>query len=195
VQLRGKGLDRLVYAELAKEVVAAVRPSGVTIIVNDDPEVARLSEADGVHLGRGDASPEEARRILGADAIVGVTINGDEDMERLERIIRKGGIRIDYAGVGPYRATRTKQDHAAVLGHAGIARLVERAQKMELPMIAIGGIMLEDCSDLLRSGASGVAVASSINEASDPRRAVRRFLAALGDCGRSEWVNGGGPVE
>ncbi|MBI2213839.1 MAG: thiamine phosphate synthase [Acidobacteria bacterium] len=181
VQLRAKGLEVADYAELAREVVAATRPFGAVVIVNDQPEVAALAGAHGVHLGKEDASPAEARRIVGAGRIIGVTVNGDDDLERIERITTGcDTTRVDYAGVGPFRATTTKPRHAPPIGLAGIARLIERARPLNLPMVAIGGITPRDCHGLIAAGTRGVAVASAINEAANPQAAVRSFLHALG---------------
>ncbi len=180
IQIRAKGLDRDAYARLASPIVNEARAFDAIVIVNDDPEVARISGADGVHVGSKDVSPGDARQMLGPAAIVGATVNSAADLERLAEMISGGGAPlVDYLGIGPFRETSTKIGHASLLGLEGIVTLAAGAARLGIPAIAIGGVTPQDCRELIASGARGVAVASAINLASDSNAAVRRFLAAL----------------
>ena len=171
IQLRAKGLGEDEWARLAREVGTLCRAAGATFIVNDSPRVAAVAGADGVHLGAADASPEEARALLGERALVGVTLNFPAHLDRLR------GVRVDYVGVGPLRATSSKPGHAAPHAEASLRSLIAAAG---LPAYVIGGVVAEDAPRLLSLGAHGVAVSAAIATAADPEAAVRRFTAALG---------------
>lgn len=171
VQLRAKGLGEDEWARLAREVGALCRAAGATFIVNDSPRVAAVAGADGVHLGATDASPEEARALLGGRALVGVTLNFPAHLDRLR------GARVDYVGVGPLRATSSKPGHAAPHAEASLRSLIAAAG---LPAYVIGGVVAEDAPRLLSLGAHGVAVSAAIASAADPEAAARRLVAAVG---------------
>ncbi|MHB0969954.1 MAG: thiamine phosphate synthase [Thermoanaerobaculia bacterium] len=180
IQVRAKALDRDAYARLVSAIVSEARSFGATVIVNDDPEVARISCADGVHVGRNDPPPQDARRVLGPGAIVGATVNTKDDLERLEEMIAGAGAPlVDYLGVGPFRETNTKRGYASALGLEGMAELATGAARLGIPVVAIGGITPQDSRDLIAKGVRGVAVASAINLAADRIAVVRRFLDTL----------------
>ncbi len=171
IQLRAKGLGEDEWARLAREVGALCRAAGATFIVNDSPRVAAVAGADGVHLGAADASPEEARALLGERALVGVTLNFPAHLDRLR------GARVDYVGVGPLRATSSKPGHAAPHSEDSLRSLIAAAG---LPAYVIGGVVAEDAPRLLGLGAHGVAVSAAIASAADPEAAARRLVAAVG---------------
>lgn len=171
VQLRAKGLAEAEWTRLAREVGALCRQAGATFIVNDSPRVAAAAAADGVHLGASDASPEEARALLGDRALIGVTLNFPAHLDRLR------GARVDYVGVGPLRATSSKPGHAAPHDDESLRSLIAAAGR---PAYVIGGVVAEDVPRLLGLGVHGVAVSAAIAAAPDPEAAVRRFTAALG---------------
>lgn len=171
IQLRAKGLGEDEWARLAREVGALCRAAGATFIVNDSPRVAAVAGADGVHLGAADASPEEARALLGERALVGVTLNFPAHLDRLR------GARVDYVGVGPLRATSSKPGHAAPHSEESLRSLIAAAG---LPAYVIGGVVAEDAPRLLGLGAHGVAVSAAIASAADPEAAARRLVAAVG---------------
>lgn len=171
IQLRAKGLAEEEWTILAREVGALCRAAGATFIVNDSPRVAAAAVADGVHLGAADASPEEARALLGERALVGVTLNFPAHLDRLR------GARVDYVGVGPLRATSSKPGHAAPHAEASLRSLIAAAG---LPAYVIGGVVAEDAPRLLGLGAHGVAVSAAIASAADPEAAARRLVAAVG---------------
>ena len=171
IQLRAKGLGEDEWARLAREVGALCRAAGATFIVNDSPRVAAVASADGVHLGAADASPDEARALLGEDALVGVTLNFPAHLDRLR------GARVDYVGVGPLRATSSKPGHAAPHDDESLRSLIAASG---LPAFVIGGVVAEDAPRLLRLGAHGMAVSAAIASAADPEAAARRLVAAVG---------------
>ncbi|MFM8549293.1 MAG: thiamine phosphate synthase, partial [Verrucomicrobiota bacterium] len=108
IQLRAKRLPAEAWVAEALAIAELCRDFGAVFVVNDSPEVALRAEADGVHLGGDDASPAAARALLGESAIVGVTLNEPA------QVARYAGVRVDYAGVGPFRHTLSKQKLAAV---------------------------------------------------------------------------------
>ncbi len=147
----------------------------VPLIVNDDPQLARRVAADGVHVGRGDPSPQIARAMLGPSALVGVTVYGRPGEERAAE-----GAGADYLGVGPFFRSETKPEEPEMPLHL-LDAVVHRTQ---LPVFAIGGITAENAGQLARHGVAGVAVVSAIMDAADPRRAAEDLRAAF-DRGRS----------
>src|SRR5262249_35337637 len=137
--------------------------------VNDRPDVARLVEADGVHLGQDDLPVKEARRLVGPDALVGVSTH---DLAQLRQAILDGA---DYVGVGPVFASGTK-DFA---GLAGLEYVRAAAAETSLPAFAIGGIGPGNVEMVVASGARRVAVSGSVARSDDPRAAAAALRRAL----------------
>ncbi|MGL4805757.1 MAG: thiamine phosphate synthase [Bacteroidales bacterium] len=131
---------------------------GTTFIINDDPELANEVCADGVHLGKNDMPVAEARRLMGNNTIIGGTANTFEDIERL---VSEG---VNYIGLGPYRFTKTKDKLSPVLGIEGYRTILAKCKEagINTPIIAIGGITLEDIPELMKAGAHGVAMSSGL---------------------------------
>ena len=164
VQLRAKGLDDRGLLELAATLVALCGPAGVALIVNDRLDVALAADASGVHLGQDDLVPE-ARRLLGSDRILGVSVADADDA----RTAAAAGA--DYLGVTVF-STRTKSD-ARPVGLDGLARV---AAATALPVVAIGGITADRVRAVLEAGASGIAVVSAVGAAPDPVAATRALV-------------------
>lgn len=165
---------------LAQAVALAGIVAGRTRFVLDDRVDVVLAardagaRVDGVHLGQSDLPPGTARRLLGADAIVGWTANTPEHLAAAAAL--PAGT-LDYLGVGVIRPTSTKPDHPPALRIDGFARL---AAATALPCIAIGGIGVDDVAALRAAGAAGVAVVSAICAADDPFAATRALREAAG---------------
>jgi thiamine-phosphate pyrophosphorylase len=149
-----------------------LKPLGIALIVNDRIDVALAVGADGVHLGQDDARPLEARRQLGDDFIIGLSVGNPSEFEHS----REDLAAVDYLGVGPIRATGTKADAGAAIGVEGFAKV--RALT-ELPIVAIGGLAPGDAAPLIRAGAQGIAVVSAICGASDPKAAAYGLLSEI----------------
>jgi thiamine-phosphate pyrophosphorylase len=170
VQLREKRTERKDILSLAEELREICVRRGALFTVNDDIELARLSGADGVHLGQEDEPPARAREILGPDALVGRSAG---TVEEARRALREGA---DYLGVGTVFATPTKPD-ARVAGLAlvqGVAR-----SGIPLPWFAIGGITRETAPEVAAAGAPGFAVVRAILDAEDPEAAARELRSFL----------------
>lgn len=155
-QLRSKQSDlgaRSAWAAESRRVL-----DRAVLILNDDPELARSVGADGVHVGAGDPPPMAARTMLGDGAVVGATGSGG-------RWKTLDCSQVDYLGVGPLRATRTKPDAPPPLGLTGLAEAITNAAR---PVVAIGGIDLADMAALRSMGALAVAVQNAVWDAADP---------------------------
>jgi len=159
VQLRAKELPFKAYFQLALKAKEICDSYGATLIINDNVEVAVLVDAEGVHLGKSDRSPREAREILGADKIIGATANTYEDCMVL--IDQK----VDYIGLGPFRFTNTKQHLSPLLGLEGYRKILQKMKEngCNTPVYAIGGIEKEDMEALFKTTINGVAVSGILS--------------------------------
>lgn len=164
IQLRHKGGPTRQLLAMARSVRIKCMDHGVPFIVNDSVEVAEAVEADGVHVGQDDLPAFAARRILGADRIIGVSARTVE----LAREAEDDGA--DYLGVGPVYATQTKHDAGQPIG---LACLMEIAHSVSIPVVAIGGIKNHNVSDVMRYGVAGAAVISAIAGATNVEEAAR----------------------
>ena len=153
VQLREKALGTRAFVALAREVLAALAGSGALVLVNDRVDVALAAGAHGVHVGQGDMHPGDARRLLGPDAIIGLSV------ETLAQAGAAEALDVDYYGVSPVFATPTKTDTGPAWGLEGLARLRAATAR---PLVAIGGIGPANAAGVLRAGADGLAVVSAI---------------------------------
>jgi len=173
VQLRVKNRNEKEIYNIADSFVALCEKYKAFSIINDYPQLAKRVGADGVHLGKGDMSPAEARTLLGKDFIIGGTANTFEDVEGLY----EAGV--DYIGLGPLRFTETKKNLSPVLGLEGYAEILQscQANSIRIPIIAIGGVTVEDLEALYDIGLHGVAVSGAIKRAGNPVQALKGFLS------------------
>lgn len=170
VQLREKQCGTREFVALARALKAVTAPCGVPLIVNDRVDVALAAGADGVHVGQSDMDCRDVRRLLGPDAIVGLSV---ETMEQAEQTAASD---VDYLGISPIFATPTKTDTAAEWGLDGLAAL-RRASRQVL--VAIGGIHASNAAKVIAAGADGIAVVSAICAAPDPEAAARDLRRAI----------------
>jgi thiamine-phosphate pyrophosphorylase len=169
VQLREKGLsDRALY-ERARQLRRWTRQAGVLFIVNDRPDIARLVEADGVHLGQDDLPVREARRILGPDALIGVSTH---NLEQVRQAVLEGA---SYLGVGPTFPSSTKN----FADLAGLEFVRQATAETTLPAFVLGGVNLDTIGVVVAAGARRVAVSAAVARAEDPRAVAASLLAAL----------------
>jgi thiamine-phosphate pyrophosphorylase len=168
VQLREKSLERKELVAEARVLKEICQARGVPLIVNDDVDVAREAGADGVHVGQSDAAVGAARDRLGADAIIGLSV------EDLEQARAAADLDVDYIAASPVFATPTKLDSAQPLGLEGLREIRMVCDK---PLVAIGGINLTNAREVLAAGADGLAVVSAIMAAADASRTAREFCA------------------
>ena len=128
-----------------------------------------------MHLGKNDMPVDEARRLLGNEKIIGGTANTFEDIECLHR---QGA---DYIGCGPFRFTTTKKNLSPVLGLEGYERIVSdmKAHGIDLPIVAIGGILKSDIADIMQTGVTGIAVSGGILNAESPAEEMKQFISLI----------------
>ncbi|MFL6624618.1 MAG: thiamine phosphate synthase [Sulfurifustaceae bacterium] len=168
IQYRDKkhtAAERLLHAARLRAVCAE---HGAYFIVNDDVELARAARADGVHVGRHDAAVENARRVLGADAIVGVSCYNE--LARAERAVLMGA---SYVAFGSFYPSRTKPDAV----RAEPTLLTQARARFAVPLVAIGGITPENGAALITAGADLLAVISGVFDQSDVEAAARRYAS------------------
>lgn len=175
IQLRMKDATAEEVLECARQVQPLCRRYGATFILDDHVELVEMAGADGVHLGKNDMPVDEARKILGTDRIIGGTANTLEDVVRLH------GQGADYIGCGPFRFTTTKKKLAPVLGLEGYRAIVAGMKKtgIRTPMVAIGGITVNDIPSIMETGVDGIALSGAILNAPDPVEMTRRIINIL----------------
>lgn len=172
VQLRMKGVTTLGYVALARTLDAVCRHAGVPFVVNDRVDVALASDADGVHVGHQgeeDMSPEDARRLVGPERIVGVSVGSAAEARRA---VANGA---SYVSAGPMFATTTKANAGPAMG---LPLLQEVRAAIEAPLVVIGGIGADSAASLYAAGADGLCIGSAILRATDPAAAARAFVEA-----------------
>lgn len=168
IQLRDKHGPTRQMIEEARAIKAALAGTGVPLVVNDRVDVALVAEADGVHVGQEDMRVEDARRLLGPKAIIGLSIKtvALANAAPLEHL--------DYVGVGGVYATTSKNNPDKPIGTAGLRDIVMalRARKAELPICGIAGIEVGNAAPVIAAGADGVAVISALSMRADPQAAA-----------------------
>jgi thiamine-phosphate pyrophosphorylase len=171
VQLRGKKRTSREFLEVGIKAVRLLRPKKIPLIINDRVDIALACEADGVHLGQDDMPLPYARRILGRDRIIGISVATSAEAEAAE----KDGA--DYVGAGPVFGTLSKKDIGPLLGLEGL-RLIR--EKVKIPILAIGGISVTNVADAISAGADGVAVISAITAAANSKKAAAEIIESIG---------------
>lgn len=164
VQLRDPHAHGRALVKQARALRALLAPHGIPLLVNDRVDVALAAQADGVHVGQDDMSPQDARALLGPDRIIGLSVGSPQEFAASDLT------GVDYLGTGPIKATGTKADAGAAIGAEGIAAM--RALTA-LPIVAIGGVDGACVPDVIRAGANGIAVVSALCGADDPQAAAR----------------------
>lgn len=178
IQLRIKDAPEGTILQEALAAKAICDTYGATLIINDHPHIAKAIGADGVHVGKKDMTVAAARQITGNNMIVGGTANTLADI--LQHV--KDGA--SYVGVGPYRFTTTKQQLSPILGLAGINAIMQQLQArgIDIPVIAIGGILAEDLPALVATGIHGIAVSGLITQAANRQQLVFSITNYLQSC-------------
>jgi thiamine-phosphate pyrophosphorylase len=169
VQLREKDLPDGELLRRARDVRRWTRRAGVLFIVNDRPDIARLAEADGVHLGQDDMPVREARRILGPDALIGVSTH---NLKQVRRAVLEGA---SYIGVGPTFVSSTKSFDEL----AGLDFVRAATAETSLPAFVLGGVTADNIPQVVAAGGTRVAVSAAVAQADDPRTAAQVLRSAL----------------
>lgn len=172
IQLRMKDCADDEIIPVAKQVKELCREYDAKFVIDDNVEIAKLLDLDGVHLGKNDMPVAEARILLGENKIIGGTAN---TFEEVERIYRDGA---DYIGCGPFRFTTTKKRLAPILGLEGYRSITSRMKSagIDIPMVAIGGIKAGDIKDIMQTGVDGIALSGSVLNAENPVEEMKRII-------------------
>lgn len=175
IQLRVKDKGFEEWKSIALDVIEVCEMYNAKLIINDNVELAAQIRAYGVHLGKTDMSPIQARQILGSGYVIGGTANTYEDILKLSR---EG---VDYIGLGPFRFTSTKKNLSPVLGIEGYQRIITRMnhEDINIPIVAIGGILKEHLNHLFSTGIHGVAVSSGVSSTEDKVKATAEYLKTI----------------
>ena len=175
IQLRMKDAPAEEIIACAEKVIPLCHRHGAKFLLDDHVELVRQLGADGVHLGKNDMPVDEARKILGPDIIIGGTAHTIEDIIRLHK---QGA---DYIGCGPFRFTTTKKNLSPILGLDGYKSIVLKMKELgiDLPIVAIGGITVEDIPAVMGTGVSGIALSGAILGAPDPVEMTARIIETI----------------
>lgn len=177
IQLRMKDAPIEEIKETALEIMPMCQESQAFFVLDDHVELTAELKIHGVHLGKNDMPPAEARELLGPEAVIGVTANTAVD------IMKYKGLDVDYVGLGPFQYTTTKANLAPIIGVDGYKRIVDevRAAEIALPIVAIGGIDIEHIPAIMATGVNGVAMSGAIINADDPVEYTSRVIQLLNE--------------
>lgn len=181
VQLRAKKLNPHEITKIAKKLLAILRPKNIPLVINDYPQISKEVGAAGVHLGANDIDPKTARRMLGADAIIGLSIESKSDLSTLNLSD------VDYIAAGLIFPTTTKLDVSAPFQ---ISELRALRARYSLPIVAIGGIHSGNLSEVLSTDIDGVAVCAAICTAQTPKVAAIQLKRKKGSLPRVLTIAG-----
>ena len=172
MQLRMKDATDKQFTEMAERILPICRKYNAIFILDDRVHLVNELGADGVHLGKKDMPVKEARNLLGPTKIIGATANTEED---LHSAYEAGA---DYIGLGPFRFTTTKKGLSPILGSEGYRRIMEYRKRhgIIIPVVAIGGIRMEDLKDLHQTGVDGIAVSGLILNSNDKEQTTKEII-------------------
>jgi thiamine-phosphate pyrophosphorylase len=171
VQIRGKNLASGPLFDLCNSIVALAVSTNAMVIVNDRADLARMSGATGVHVGQDDLPPVHARRLVGSEAVVGLSTH---TVAQVQAALRAP---ITYIAVGPVFGTSTKDTGYDKVGLEFVSAAAR--QSGGVPVVAIGGITLANARSVIEAGATAVAVIGDLLATSDPRGRAEAFVRAL----------------
>jgi thiamine-phosphate pyrophosphorylase len=181
IQLRDKVDETRAMVVEARAIKQALAPYRVPLVINDRVDVALAAGADGVHVGQDDMPADDARRLLGPNAIIGLSIKSIDEAQRAPIEL------IDYVGSGGVFVTTSKEQTNKPIGPAGLTRIIDvlrrRAQQQQkrLPVCGIAGIDSGNAAEVVAAGADGVAVISALSLAPDPAAAARELRTIVDD--------------
>ena len=172
VQLRMKDADKELIYNTALQIKALCREYNATFIIDDHVDIAKSVGADGVHLGKLDMPIAEARQLLGNKFLIGGTANTFQDVKNH---YESGA---DYIGCGPLRYTTTKSNLSPILGYDGYKKIIEqmRDAQINIPIVAIGGIIESDIPHLMQIGLNGIALCGTILRAENPINEMNNII-------------------
>ena len=167
VQLREKQASSKEFYEIAIRIKKILHPYNVPLIINDRLDIAIACDAEGLHIGQSDLPYEVARKILGKEKIIGLSV------ENMQDAINANDLDVDYIGLSPVFGTPTKTDTALPLGLEGVRKITEISKH---PTVGIGGLNLHNAREVIDAGANGISVVSAIMSAENPRSAASELI-------------------
>lgn len=175
IQLRMKEAAYDEICTAIEQLKPLCKEKGAILILDDYAELAAKLDIDGVHLGKNDMPPQEARNLIGEKYIIGGTANTIDDIKNL---VAQG---VDYIGLGPFRHTDTKKNLSPILGLDGYKNILSQCNEAGIttPIVAIGGIEPEDIPALMKTGISGIALSGTILRADHPAEATQNIITTL----------------
>jgi len=175
IQLRFKNATDNELYDLAQYVKNLCNVHNAILIINDNVDLAKKTDADGVHLGLTDMNVAEARAILGDHKIIGGTANTFKDVQK------RAKEKCDYIGLGPFQFTETKANLSPVLGVKGYYSIIDKMKikDIQIPVYAIGGITTENIEELMDTGIHGIAVSGLITQSNNPSELINELKEKL----------------
>lgn len=175
IQLRMKEADPDEIRKAVDKLKPLCQEKGAILLLDDLVELTSQLDIDGVHLGKNDMPPAEARALIGEKYIIGGTANTFDDIKNL---VAQG---VDYIGLGPFRYTETKRNLSAIIGIEGYKNIISqcRAAGITTPIVAIGGIEPDDITAIMKAGLSGIALSGAILRSDNPTETTRKIITTL----------------
>lgn len=170
VQLREKDCDTREFLEVAQKLKTLLTPLNIPLLINDRIDIALAIDADGVHIGQSDMPYDIARKLLGPNKIIGLSVENMHDIEEANKLD------VDYVGISPIYSTTTKTDTAQPFGLDGLKKAVKLSVH---PTVAIGGMNQKTAYDVIKTGTNGIAVVSAICSAESPCKASQELIDIL----------------
>jgi thiamine-phosphate pyrophosphorylase len=171
IQLRQKTENPTLALPIAFALKQFLKPFNIPLIINDHIEIANIVDADGIHIGQSDINPKVARKIIGPDKIIGLSIETLEELERANQLDC-----IDYVAASAVFPSKTKFNCRTIWGIDGLEKIVNRSKH---PVIAIGGIAINNIAEVFAKGAAGAAVISAIHGNIDPQQAAAELTKII----------------
>lgn len=175
IQLRMKNSSDEEVKTIAMEIIPLCKEADAILVIDDRVEVVKELDVLGVHLGKKDMPIDEARNLLEGGPIIGATANTADDILALK------GVDVDYVGLGPFRQTTTKENLSPILGLDGFHKIVKEVREagVDLPIVAIGGITIEDIDEIMATGVNGIAISGAIINSENPIEYTKAVLNKL----------------
>lgn len=180
VQLREKDASTGEFVELAMRLKTILKPYGIPLIINDRLDVALAVDAEGLHIGQSDMPYEIARKLLGPDKIIGLSV------ENMDDLLKANELDVDYVGISPVYGTPTKTDTAEPFGLDGLKEAVRLSMH---PTVAIGGMNKSTAADVISTGCDGIAVVSAISSAENIREAASELKKIVEDNHSTRYIS------
>ncbi|MDU1889677.1 MAG: thiamine phosphate synthase [Dysgonomonas sp.] len=166
VQLREKDASTLEFYNLAIQLKEILKPYNIPLIINDRLDIALACDADGLHIGQNDMPYDIARKLLGKDKIIGLSV------ENVQDAIEANKLDVDYIGISPVFLTKTKTDTASAIGLEGIREITRISRH---PSVGIGGINPNNANEIISAGTDGISVVSAIMSANSPKESAQQL--------------------